>query len=116
MKLPRLSSSSVPSPLQAARTSRRTATAPGSVVPMTLADCMAGQLGLGPSVTKTLNSFCDPNELAGEAELDCYLRLVGPGTSAGMNGADVRSQYDFCKNSKMARQLYGDGQFATPNW
>jgi hypothetical protein len=116
MKLPRLASSSGPSVFQAGGRPGRAAAAAGSVVPMTLADCMAGQLGLGDGVKANLNSFCNPANLGGEAEADCYLRLIGPLSGAGVSGTEVLRQYDFCKNSRMARRLYGDGQFAPPNW
>ena len=83
---------------------------------MTLADCMAGTLGFGAGVRANLNAFCDPNNLGGEAEEDCYIRLLGLNSAAGVRDSAVTEAYNFCRGSRMARLQYGDGQYAAPNW
>lgn len=100
-----------------ARSARRSA----GLRPMTFADCMRGTLNesqaqgipLGAETAATVASFCNPANLGGETELNCWARLV---QASGFSASEVASALDFCRNSRMARMRYGDGQFLPPNW
>ncbi|HEX6941133.1 MAG TPA: hypothetical protein VF158_17150 [Longimicrobiales bacterium] len=89
--------------------------------PMTFVDCMRGTLNehqtqgipLSARSADTVAYFCNPANLGGEAELSCWARLL---QAHGFSGSEVASALNFCRNSRMARMRYGDGQFLPPNW